>query len=63
MTEANPWRANTLEWTTAPAPPHGNWEGEIPGVHRGPYEYEVAAATRDYVMQHEPPEAAAVGVP
>jgi cytochrome c oxidase subunit 1 len=35
----NPWQANTLEWS-APSPPgHGNWEGELPEVHRWPYDY------------------------
>jgi cytochrome c oxidase subunit 1 len=37
--EADPWRANTLEWTTPSPPPHGNWPGPIPEVHAGPYEY------------------------
>eukprot|EP00095_Tigriopus_kingsejongensis_P000997 maker-scaffold54_size448012-snap-gene-3.2 protein:Tk00997 transcript:maker-scaffold54_size448012-snap-gene-3.2-mRNA-1 annotation:"cytochrome c oxidase subunit i" len=27
---ANPWRSNTLEWTTPINPGHGNWVGEIP---------------------------------
>jgi cytochrome c oxidase subunit 1 len=39
VTEQNPWRANTLEWTTPTPPPHGNWEGPAPAVCRGPYEY------------------------
>jgi cytochrome c oxidase subunit 1 len=39
LNEVNPWGANTLEWTTPSPPPHGNWEGPIPAVHRGPYEY------------------------
>ena len=35
----NPWQANTLEWS-APSPPgHGNWEGDLPEVHRWPYDY------------------------
>ena len=37
--DKNPWQANTLEWTTPIEPTHGNWPGEIPEVHRGPYEY------------------------
>ncbi len=32
----NPWQANTLEWTTPVYPRHGNWEGDIPEVYRGP---------------------------
>jgi cytochrome c oxidase subunit 1 len=39
VTELNPWKANTLEWTTPIHPPHGNWPGEIPEVHRWPYDY------------------------
>ncbi|HVR69230.1 MAG TPA: cbb3-type cytochrome c oxidase subunit I [Vicinamibacteria bacterium] len=51
----NPWDANGLEWTTSSPPPHGNWPGAIPVVHRWPYEYSNPAAPRDHVMQHEPP--------
>jgi cytochrome c oxidase subunit 1 len=39
MTTANPWESNTLEWTTPLRPGHGNWPGEIPHVHRWPYDY------------------------
>ncbi|MCB9257515.1 MAG: cbb3-type cytochrome c oxidase subunit I [Chitinophagales bacterium] len=41
MTEdnLNPWGANTLEWTTSVHPGHGNWEGDLPEVHRWPYDY------------------------
>ncbi|MEI6947478.1 cbb3-type cytochrome c oxidase subunit I [Paraflavisolibacter sp. H34] len=35
----NPWGATTLEWTTPINPGHGNWVGEIPEVHRWPYDY------------------------
>ena len=35
----NPWGANTLEWTTPINPGDGNWEGEIPEVHRWAYDY------------------------
>jgi cytochrome c oxidase subunit 1 len=51
----NPWDANGLEWSTPSPPPHGNWPGAIPDVHRWPYEYSNPAAPRDHVMQHEPP--------
>lgn len=40
VTEKNPWKANTLEWTTPITPGHGNWPGDIPEVHRWPYDYE-----------------------
>lgn len=35
----NPWDSTTLEWTTPMRPGHGNWPGEIPEVHRWPYDY------------------------
>jgi cytochrome c oxidase subunit 1 len=50
----NPWRANGLEWTTQSPPPHGNWEGEIPEVHRWPFDYSVPEAPDDFVMQTDP---------
>ena len=50
----NPWNANGLEWTTASPPPHGNWPGEIPEVHRWPYEYSPPDEEKDYVMQTDP---------
>jgi cytochrome c oxidase subunit 1 len=37
--DPNPWKANTLEWTTPIHVGHGNWPGEIPEVHRWPYDY------------------------
>ena len=39
VTDPNPWKSNTLEWTTPINPGHGNWPGEIPEVHRWPYDY------------------------
>jgi len=39
LTTMNPWKSNTLEWTTPIVPGHGNWTGEIPEVHRWPYDY------------------------
>lgn len=39
VTVQNPWGATTLEWTTPIKPGHGNWEGEIPEVHRWAYDY------------------------
>ena len=35
----NPWKSNTLEWTTPIEHIHGNWDGPIPEVHRWPYDY------------------------
>jgi cytochrome c oxidase subunit 1 len=53
--EANPWKANTLEWVPPSPPPHGNWEGEIPVVYRGPYEYSVPGETEDWLPQNARP--------
>jgi cytochrome c oxidase subunit I len=50
----NPWNANGLEWTTSSPPPHGNWPGEIPEVHRWPYDYSVPGVEADHVMQTDP---------
>lgn len=47
----NPWGANTLEWTTPINPGHGNWPGDIPEVHRWPYDY--GKDGRDYIPQTE----------
>jgi cytochrome c oxidase subunit I len=52
VTNPNPWGANTLEWTTPLRPGHGNWEGEIPEVHRWAYDY--AKDGRDFIPQTEP---------
>ena len=35
----NPWKGNTLEWTTPVEHIHGNWPGEIPEVYRWAYDY------------------------
>ena len=59
----NPWRATTLEWTTASPPPHGNFEGEAPAVHRWPYEYGLDGAGDDFAPQDAPPEVAPLGDP
>ncbi len=48
----NPWGATTLEWTAPIRPGHGNWPGEIPEVHRWPYDY--AKDGRDFIPQNEP---------
>ena len=51
---ANPWNANTLEWTTPIIPGHGNWEGEIPAVYRWPYDYSKPGAKHDFIPQNIP---------
>jgi cytochrome c oxidase subunit 1 len=50
----NPWKANTLEWTTPIEHVHGNWPGEIPAVHRWPYDYSKPGLPEDYVTQITP---------
>ncbi|MFD2202203.1 cytochrome c oxidase subunit I [Shivajiella indica] len=50
----NPWRSNTLEWTTPLHPGHGNWPGEIPAVYRWPYDYSKPGAPEDFIPQTVP---------
>jgi len=47
----NPWEATTLEWTIPSPPPHDNFAGIEPVVYRGPYEFSVPGASKDYLMQ------------
>ena len=57
----NPWGANTLEWQTSSPPPHGNF-ATPPAVHRGPYDYSLPGAAKDFAPQHRAlPAAAARG--
>ncbi len=55
VTDDNPWRATTLEWTVPSPPPWDNFGGHEPAVYRGPYEYSVPGHTEDFVPQHLPP--------
>lgn len=50
----NPWRSNTLEWTTPVEHIHGNWPGEIPEVYRWPYDYSKPGHEEDFVPQTVP---------
>lgn len=50
----NPWRSNTLEWTAPVEHFHGNWPGEIPEVHRWPYDYSKPGADDDFIPQTVP---------
>ncbi len=52
----NPWRSNTLEWTTPVEHVHGNWPGEIPTVHRWPYDYSKPGKELDFCPQNVPLE-------
>lgn len=54
--EQNPWNANTLEWTTPMAHTHGNWPGQLPVVHRWPYDYSKPGKAQDFVPQTVPLE-------
>ena len=50
----NPWRSNTLEWTTPVEHIHGNWPGDIPEVHRWSYDYSKPGHDEDFVPQNVP---------
>ena len=50
----NPWKSSTLEWTTPVEHIHGNWPGEIPTVHRWPYDYSRPNMEEDFVSQITP---------
>ncbi|MBC7523785.1 MAG: cbb3-type cytochrome c oxidase subunit I [Flavobacterium sp.] len=53
-TVQNPWKSNTLEWTAPIEHIHGNWPGEIPEVHRWPYDYSKPGHEEDFVPQNVP---------
>jgi cytochrome c oxidase subunit 1 len=53
VTSDNPWQATTLDWQTPTPPPHGNFDKPIV-VTRGPYEYSVPGASKDFTPQNEP---------
>ena len=50
----NPWKSNTLEWTTPVDHIHGNWPGALPVVHRWPYDYSKPGAEDDFIPQIVP---------
>ncbi|MFN7938222.1 MAG: cbb3-type cytochrome c oxidase subunit I [Bryobacteraceae bacterium] len=49
----NPWNATTLEWSIGSPPPEENFGHPLPQVHRGPYDYSVPGAKKDFLMQQE----------
>jgi len=51
---SNPWEATTLDWAATTSPPlgHGNFE-QVPVVVRGPYDYSLPGASRDFTPQHQ----------
>jgi cytochrome c oxidase subunit 1 len=53
VASTNPWESNTLEWSTGLKHIHGNWEGDIPTVYRGPHEYSRPDRELDYFPQYE----------
>ncbi|HUH75023.1 MAG TPA: cbb3-type cytochrome c oxidase subunit I [Chitinophagales bacterium] len=53
-TVQNPWKANTLEWTTPLVPGHGNWPGELPTVYRWAYDYSKFEDGPDFIPQNVP---------
>ena len=50
----NPWKSNTLEWTTPVEGIHGNWPGKLPIVHRWAYDYSKPGMDDDFVPQTIP---------
>jgi len=50
----NPWKSNTLEWTTPVEHIHGNWPGALPEVHRWAYDYSNPEHENDFVPQTVP---------
>lgn len=50
----NPWRSTTLEWTAPVEHIHGNWPGDLPTVHRWPYDYSKPGHDEDFVPQTTP---------
>jgi len=52
ITSDNPWEATTLEWQTPTPPPHGNFKTP-PEVFRGPYDYSVSGAKKDFTPQNQ----------
>lgn len=54
VTDLNPWKANTIEWTTPIVPGHGNWPGELPTVYRWAYDYSKFEDGPDFIPQTVP---------
>ena len=52
QTDGNPWQATTIEWAAPSPPPHGNFP-VAPEAYRGPYEYSVPGAAKDFLPQYE----------
>jgi cytochrome c oxidase subunit 1 len=50
----NPWRANSLEWTTPVEHLHGNWPGDVPIVYRWAFVYSKPGYDVDFVPENVP---------
>jgi cytochrome c oxidase subunit 1 len=56
VSERNPWRATTLEWSVSSPPPADDFGASDPVVYRGAYEFSVPDVAEDFVPQHLAPE-------
>jgi cytochrome c oxidase subunit I len=56
VSEPNPWRATTLEWSVASPPPADDFGASDPVVYRGAYEFSVPDVAEDFVPQRLAPE-------
>jgi cytochrome c oxidase subunit 1 len=52
MTDPNPWKSTTLEWTAPIEATHGNWPGKLPTVQRWAYDY--GKDGKDFIPQVQP---------
>ena len=50
---ANPWNATSLEWSIDSPAPLMSFQGELPVVRHGPYEYGESPNQTDFVLQSE----------
>jgi cytochrome c oxidase subunit 1 len=55
VTECNPWRATTLEWSVPSPPPADDFGPSDPVVYRGAYEFSLPDVVEDFVPQHLAP--------
>jgi cytochrome c oxidase subunit 1 len=56
VSEINPWRATTLEWSVSSPPPADDFGATDPVVYRGAYEFSLPGVAEDFVPQHIAPE-------
>lgn len=52
----NPWQATTLEWTVTSPPPTDNFNGVVPSVYRGAYDFSLPGKAEDFLMQTQSDE-------